>query len=126
MVFTTYKKGDDWGMVYYCFTLINDNCYFPIALQAASGRVRLHGRGQRHGPHRGCAGARRPAAGGAGAAQHPGLDIQAGDVAFVSGFSEKVRENMEKPTTFDGLEPKLIFHVNMITLGHTTFSDTPK
>ena len=59
----------------------NDNRYFPIALQAASGWVRLHGRGQRHGPHRGCAGARRPAAGGAGAAQHPGLDIQAGDVA---------------------------------------------
>ena len=25
MVYTTYKKGDDWGMVYYCFTLINVN-----------------------------------------------------------------------------------------------------
>jgi hypothetical protein len=47
-------------------------------------------------------------------------------VASVSGFSEKVRENMEKPTTFDGLEPKLNFHVNMAALGHTTFSDTPK
>ena len=22
---TSYKNGDDWGMVYYCFTHINDN-----------------------------------------------------------------------------------------------------
>jgi hypothetical protein len=23
MVYTTYKNGDDWGMVYYCFTHIS-------------------------------------------------------------------------------------------------------
>ena len=24
MIYTTYKNGDDWGMVYDCFTHIND------------------------------------------------------------------------------------------------------